>query len=177
MSAVQVKYDLAMSHKAHDPPLEVIVPAWFVDCLTFQQRIPTGPYSFPDPPVFHPMAPLTGEPPEGVVDQLRNSDRIATKNTLYRTLLEAGGEKMPKPNKEKASNIWGGQHVLLSDDLGMSEVVETGVQNSIIRNGGKVLIGEEHIAEADVYICRFRDGDGYDEVSVKRHSDFIQLRS
>lgn len=145
--------------------LEVVVPAWFQDSQHLQQKIPTGPYSFPSPVIFKPLASLQvpgGDPPtEQIGDRLKMAADSEEKNSLYRTLLEAYGDKQPKDTRKKKSNVWKGQRVLVSDDLDVGEDIRVSVEDSIKRNGGHVVA---EIANAQVLICRFRSGKEYDEV-------------
>ncbi|KAG9006990.1 hypothetical protein FRB93_008256 [Tulasnella sp. JGI-2019a] len=152
-------YDFAMSLKQR-LSLDVVVPAWFQDCQTLQQLIPTGPYSFPSPMIYKPLAALTTPQGEDFTERLKVIAESAEKNSLYRTVLEACGEKESKSRHWKRSNIWGGKKVLLGTDLGVSEDVRKSVQDSIARNGGLIVLEP---SLADVLICRFRAGSQFEE--------------
>ncbi|KAG8858274.1 hypothetical protein FRB96_005405 [Tulasnella sp. 330] len=160
-------YEAAMRLK-QTLDLEVVVPTWFQDCQHLQQKIPTGPYSFPSPAIFKPLAALASTPQGELIDRLKVIVESTEKNSLYRTVLEACGEKRSKSTRQKTNNIWSGKQVLLADDLGVSEDVRITVEDSIKRNGGHVVVGEGNIDVVDVLVCRFRSGLAFDE-AVRRN--------
>ncbi|KAG8903530.1 hypothetical protein FRB99_003161 [Tulasnella sp. 403] len=145
-------YRTAMDHK-EILGLEIILPAWFSDCHLLQQRLPTEPYSFPNPAMFQPMATLNvigNQPIAGTDDQYKSVTLLKQNDRLYRSTLIASGEKPLRDDRLKTSNVWRGQTVLLSSDLDLSEGLLLGVQNSITRNGGNPIHGDDNICDADV---------------------------
>lgn len=148
--------------------LEVLIPAWFQDCVQLQQRLPTGPYSFPNPARFKPLASLDpigagNHPAEGIDSKLKSVSNSTEKNILFRTVSEAEG-KQQKPDKLRNGNIWQHKIVLLGKDLGLQDNILNAVEASIDRNGGIVCYDEDKIDDVDFFVCRYRHGETFKRV-------------
>ncbi|KAG9018184.1 hypothetical protein FRB90_011933 [Tulasnella sp. 427] len=165
------KYNTAMHYK-DKLGLEVLIPAWFQDCVQLQQRLPTGPYSFPNPARYKPLAALdpigaVNHPVEAIDSKLKSVSTTTEKSILFRTVSEAEG-KQQKPEKLRITSIWQSALVLLGEDLELTDSLLQAVQASIHRNGGIAIQGEDGIDTAEVYVGRYRHGKMF-ERAVQRN--------
>ncbi|KAG8951559.1 hypothetical protein FRC04_005845 [Tulasnella sp. 424] len=162
--AARDKYNTAMHHK-DKMGLEVLIPAWFQDCVQLQQRLPTGPYSFPNPARYKPLASLdpigaVNHPAESIDSKLKSVSSTTEKHILFRTVSEAEG-KQQKPEKFRYANVWQTRIVLLGKDLNLQDNLLKAVEASIERNGGFPCHDEDKIEDVDVYVCRHRAGETF----------------
>ncbi len=144
--------------KAGTIDVEVVVPAWLMDCISLNQLIPTGPYAFPNPQVYE-----EGSMPRSIPEESQNGRTTLSEeqSSIFRTALVATGQKSHKDPQR--SDVWQGRRFVLCDDLGVSPEVMSTLKTSISHNGGKIAHDR---GEHDILICRYRDGEDYDYVSI-----------
>ncbi|EAW10658.1 BRCT domain protein [Aspergillus clavatus NRRL 1] len=127
--------------------IKIVLPHWFDDCLKLGKRIDERPYTLPHPEILRagPDAPVRSSESRDVVGA---STPEPTK--LPTSILTS----QPRPKLD----VFQGKTIMLAQDLGIG----THLSNSIIeviKDAGGSMTTE--ISQADIYVCRYREGVGY----------------
>lgn len=132
--------------------IKIVLPHWFDDCLKLGKRIDERPYMLPDPEILHlaPDEPLRPVECKGIIGASTPEPR-----------------NLPTPGTSPSANRRGLQvfthkKVMLSSDLGIGSHLRGTIEDVIFRGGGMVTAS---VHKADMFICRYRDGDDYKTAS------------
>ncbi|EKG19230.1 BRCT domain-containing protein [Macrophomina phaseolina MS6] len=133
---------------------KIILPHWFDDCLKLGRKIVETPYEFPDPQILSrdPTAPIAHYPSEAIKD--------ATNPTPHALPTPVS---FSSPNTIRTLDVFAGKKLMLSDDLNLSSRMRHTIEDLVRAGGGSVVT---KVADADTYVCAYRDGDDY--VSASR---------
>ena len=117
----------------------------FDDCLRLGRRIDERPYLLPDPEILR-LRPY---------DQLGSVPRPDLRSELVAPL-----SLPPEPSGRSPHNldVFQGKRVLLSQDLGVTSHLRSVFKEVISEAKGQVV---RDISDADVLICKYRDGEEY----------------
>ena len=131
---------------------KVVLPHWFDDCFKLGKKIDEKPYMLPDPEILNPYhaGPVSGHK--------KNQD-------AFMPLTMTGSDGLPdsvvppSPSSDRVNlDCFRDQTVKLSEDLDIGRRLR-GILEGLIQSGrGSVT---ESIAEADIYVCQYRDGQDY----------------
>ncbi|KAK2760828.1 hypothetical protein FQN54_002067 [Arachnomyces sp. PD_36] len=127
--------------------VKMVLPHWFDDCLKLGKRIDERPYTLPDPEILR-LKP--GTP----VRTAENKDIIGASTPEPQNL--------PSPTTpshgRRQLNVFEQKNVMLSTDLKIGSHLRGSIED-LIRQGGGSIVAE--IDKADMFICRFREGNDY----------------
>ncbi|OAL50731.1 hypothetical protein IQ07DRAFT_539097 [Pyrenochaeta sp. DS3sAY3a] len=140
--------------------LKIVLPHWFDDCLKVGRRISERPYTLPDPEILVIDA--------GVIPPVRPSQQIrdaTTPDPLSDPIAPTPGAHLEAP---RGINALEGRAVKLSDDLNIHSKLRGTITGMIEAGGGKVT---KAIDEADIYICKYRDGPDF--VKASRDDKYV----
>ncbi|KAF2120709.1 hypothetical protein BDV96DRAFT_513508 [Lophiotrema nucula] len=134
--------------------IPIVLPHWFDDCLKVGRRIPESPYTLPDPEILKVDA--------GTIPPVRPSQQIRDATDPAPT----HEPKIPTPpvqlERTRSIRAFEGKKVMLADDLALTDNLR-GVISGIVRaSQGEVTNNAD---EADMYVCNYRDGEGYVKAS------------
>ena len=173
MTTHSAKYNTAM-HFRDVTGVRVVTPHWFDDVVRMGIKgLSTEPYEFPEPQIFREygvqaLNRVTGAQEAVHKDQKKIRPLALHKKALYDTALVSNTDL---PSELLASgNIWNGMRILLSSTLELNDSQREAHEVDIVRGGGFVVecgSAEEEavkVAEADIFITRYRSGPAYVKV-------------
>ena len=156
---LQEMYELLMGPVAVGAKIEAVLPHWIDACLSLGTLVDSRPYAFPDPAVLeHPAA---GKPPPtgaSVADLIPPSHQ-----TLLRQM--AGREELIATPTPAAAAVWRGRKLRFSEDLDVDAARREGWTEAVRLRAGEVV---DRVEDADVVICRYREGRDYNQVRPPR---------
>jgi hypothetical protein len=132
---------------------KIVLPQWFDDCLRVGKKISEGPYLFPNPSHLLHYAAKPAAADSAHLDGATTASPDAMPSTAY-----LGTPPSSPSEQRKNLNAFMGRRFRLSSDLELKEHLSRTLE-SLINYGGGTLTTQ--VAEADVYIGRYRDGDEY----------------
>lgn len=136
---------------------KILLPHWFDVCLKLGKKINEGPYTFPDPEILR----HDHEKPPKAIPSPHLED-ASTDQPSYAP--EASPPSSPSAAR-KSLNAFSNKKVFLCKDLELSKHLR-GTLEVIVQQGGGSL--SDNVADADVYIGRYREGRDYVQASRAR---------
>ncbi|EXJ85031.1 hypothetical protein A1O3_05706 [Capronia epimyces CBS 606.96] len=125
--------------------VKMVLPHWVDDCLKLGRKIDEQPYMLPDPDI---LKPSMEKAPSG---RLKTQVEGASDPDPSR--------QKPKPDQpRKLQKVFKKKTVMLAGDLGISQYLRGILHGMIEVSGGKLT---ESVTEADMYICKYREGKDY----------------
>jgi hypothetical protein len=127
--------------------VKVVLPHWIDDCLKLGRKIDEHPYQLPNPEILRVGS---NKPPMG------------------KRKTPVQGASHPDPSQQEPSHprklekVFRKKSIMLSSDLGISTYLRSILHELVTTGGGTVV---EDVSKADMYICKYRDGDDYKRAS------------
>jgi hypothetical protein len=127
--------------------LQIVLPHWFDDCLRLGKRISETPYLIPNPEILK----KNDRPPP----QRISSDVIGATTPHPIDQLPS---PTPSSDGSRELDVFNDKNVMIAEDLGLGpDILKT--LSSLVEGGGGAVVDE--VDQADIYVCRYRDGLDY----------------
>ncbi|RVX71657.1 hypothetical protein B0A52_03841 [Exophiala mesophila] len=144
--AIDIEAETCVMAKKKKVAAKIVLPHWVDDCLKLGRKIDEQPYTLPDPEILRPPI---DKPP-----------------IARRKAAQISGATNPDPDHKPSYNgptrklekVFKKKSVMLSTDLGISSYLRGILDGIVTVSGGKLT---ESVADADMFICKFREGDDY----------------
>lgn len=130
--------------------VKFVLPHWVDDCLKLGRKIDEQPYTLPDPEI---LGPPSDKPP--LARRKANQVAGATDPNPDEQVIDTGPTR-------KLDKVFRKRSVMLSTDLGISNYLREILEGIITTSGGRITTS---IAETDMYICKYREGNDYKTAS------------
>ncbi|KAL3420766.1 BRCA1 C terminus domain-containing protein [Phlyctema vagabunda] len=124
---------------------KIVLPHWFDDCLKLGKMIDSKPYELPDPEIFQ------KEPEEGLAFPI-------SANIEGAVSPDPTSIPLPSDANTRKLQVFHDRVVKISQDLGLSTHLRQVLENLIRGGGGRIT---KSVHEADMYICKYREGREY----------------
>lgn len=151
---------------------KIVLPHWFDDCFKLGKKIDETPYLLPDPPILRSGSGYGAAGADGA-----DGDKIPIPEALaLEGATTAEPDSLPTlDQKGWRSNltVFQNKKVILANDLVIGQRFRAVVVDLIARGGGRVLTTDDDdekpdVADCDMYICHYREGDDYVRASQLR---------
>lgn len=150
-------YELLIGPVAAGAKIEAVLPHWVDACLSLGMLVDTRPYAFPNPPIQeHPAAAKPLPTGTSTVDFVPKNHQDLLAQMAAKENNEPTASPMPA-----AATVWRGRKLRFSEDLDVDLARRESWTEAVRRRGGEVV---DHVEEADILICRWRDGRDYNQV-------------
>lgn len=129
---------------------KIVAPHWFDDCLSLGRKISEEPYTFPEPEVLQHghKSPVKIRPSTAIEGATTAKPEGAPPETPAST---------PSDHR-KELDVFRGKHILLGNDLKISEHLFRTLVKVVNYGGGQVT---NDVGQADTYIGHYRDGEEF----------------
>lgn len=132
--------------------MRIVLPHWVDDCLRLGKKIDETPYLLPDPDI---LQTVSTKAPNGKINKY-----VAGASHPHPQEEFPQGPKLPQRAPVK---VLKSKKIVLDADLGISQYLRGVLDGMALGSGGKIV---ENVNEAEILICRYRDGRNYRTASL-----------